>query len=123
EASVLSGLSDMIQSLRLNAATVGFEAGGAFDPSGYASSFVYGASLYGLLRASFPAATLSDGSDCLAGLRSTLTLREIGVLRQACGIAWDAFARVASTIGAGLRETEVAAQLRNALCDDSASRR
>src|SRR4051794_40416723 len=49
-------------------ATVGFEAGGFFDPSGYASRFVYGAGMGPLLHEILPGVTLSDATDCLVRL-------------------------------------------------------
>src|SRR4051794_6758090 len=51
-------------------ATIGFEGGAAFDPSGYASTFMYGAGIERLLQDVFTGADLRDATDCLAVLQS-----------------------------------------------------
>jgi Xaa-Pro aminopeptidase/Xaa-Pro dipeptidase len=103
-------------------AAIGFEAGPAFDPAGYASGFLYGASLDGLLRAACPGAVLQDATACLAELRASLTEREIALVCRACGIAGRAFAHAAALLREGLTEFEIASRLRGALADGSGER-
>jgi Xaa-Pro aminopeptidase len=93
---------------------IGFEGAG-FDPSVYASGFAYGASLPSMLSSAFPDAVLVDATHMLAGLKATLTPRELSVVRTACGIAHAAFETVAARIGAGMTEHEVADLLRREL--------
>jgi Xaa-Pro aminopeptidase len=96
-------------------ATVGFEGGAAFDPSGYASTCVYGAALEHLLPDVFPRADLRDATECLAELRSVLTERELRRLRTACAIAQAAYENTAATIRVGMTELEIAEHLRAGL--------
>jgi Xaa-Pro aminopeptidase len=106
-------LAPLLTALGVRAgATIGFEGSGAFDPSSYASTFVYGAALPELLHAASERATLMDATDCLLRLRSVLTARELAVVRQACSIGRAAFMSAASDIHAGMREFEIAAVLR-----------
>ena len=97
------------------AATIGFEGGAAFDPSGYASTYLYGAAIEPLLRGVFPGASLRDATDCLAELQSVLTGRELRRLRTACGVAQSAFEKTAAAIRIGMTEQDVARHLRAGL--------
>lgn len=115
-------LEKIVAALGLRPRVVGVEAGAAFDPSGYASGFLYGGSLDGLLRAALPGAVITDATGCLAGLRSSLTVREIGVVRRACAIARDAFTAAAAGIRTGMRETEIGSLLRHALAGGGGER-
>ena len=96
---------------------LGFE-GSSFDPSSYAATFVYGAGIQQLLENAFPLVTNVNASDSLDRLRSVLTCRELGLVRQACAIARHAFVETAREISAGMRECEVAALLRGQLTSD-----
>ncbi len=96
-------------------ASIGFEGAGSFDPSSYASMFVYGAGLPELLHSAAAGASFTDATECLLRLRSVLTACELGVLRKACRIARSAFVSTASDIHAGMREFEIATLLRGRL--------
>jgi Xaa-Pro aminopeptidase len=115
-------LEKIVASLGLRPRVLGVEASAAFDPSGYASGFLYGGSLDGLLRAALPGPVLADATGCLAGLRSSLTAREIGAVRRACGIAGNAFAAAAANMRTGMRETEIASLLRSELAGGDGDR-
>ncbi|HLH39733.1 MAG TPA: Xaa-Pro peptidase family protein [Bryobacteraceae bacterium] len=91
--------------------------GSGFDPSSYAATFRYGAAIDNLLGGAFPGARRSDASDILAELRSVLSIRELGLIRQACSIARAAFVSIAAQIRPGKREYEIAALLRSGLMD------
>jgi Xaa-Pro aminopeptidase len=97
------------------AATIGFEGGVAFDPSGYASTFLYGAAVEHLIRDVFTGASLRDATGCLAALQSVLTTRELRRLRTACGVAQLAFEKTAAAIRIGMTEQDVARHLRAGL--------
>ena len=118
--TALDAVSDAVRSvarrLQLNGrARVGFEGAGSFDPSSYASSFVYGPAIQWLLAAACDHATHVDATGLLDRLRSTLTGREVNCVRRACGIAERAFATVASHLEPGMTELSVASLLRGAL--------
>ena len=120
---VRPALATLLTSLQLGAAAaIGFEGAGSFHPSGYASTFVYGAALPALLRSASHGATITDATDCLDRLRCVLTPRELAVVRTACSIARSAFLCTARDIHAGMREFEVAALLRQRLAAGGATR-
>jgi Xaa-Pro aminopeptidase len=96
-------------------ATIGFEGGAAFDPSGYASTYTYGAALKHLLRGAFAGAHVCDATECLAELQSVLTERELHRLRIACAVAQAAFESTAATIRVGMTERQIAEHLRAGL--------
>jgi Xaa-Pro aminopeptidase len=98
-----------------NRATIGFEGGAAFDPSGYASTCTYGAAIADLLRDLFGGATLCDATECLAELRSVLTEHELRRLRMACAVAQAAYENTAAAIGMGMTELDVARHFRGGL--------
>lgn len=111
--AVRGPLRDLARDLGIRqGARVGFEGGASFDPSTYASEFVYGAGMPEVLQAGLPGPVLIDASQSLTRWRSVLTRLELGVLRRACEIARRAFAVTASAIHAGMREFEIAAILR-----------
>jgi Xaa-Pro aminopeptidase len=91
----------------------------SFHPSGYASTFVYGESIRQLLEEVFPLAVLVNATDSLDRLRAVLTPRELGLIRQACAIARQAFVESTREISAGMREFELAAQVRVKLISDT----
>src|SRR6185312_7502957 len=109
-------LAELISALRLESATIGLE-GGSFDPSSYAATFRYGPAIDHLVRSASSRITIRDARDCFAVLRSTLTPREIAIVRHACRIAGAAFAAVEDEIRPGMSEREVAAMLRSRLAD------
>jgi Xaa-Pro aminopeptidase len=98
-----------------NRATIGFEGGAAFDPSGYASTFMYGAGIEHLLRDVFTGADLCDATNCLAVLQSVLTEGELRRLRTACAVAQAAYEKTAAVIRVGMTEVAVAEHLRAGL--------
>jgi Xaa-Pro dipeptidase len=107
-------------------ATVGYEAGAMFEPSGYAATFTYGAAIPSLVDAAFRGAHAIDAGDTLAQLRSVSTARELDRVREAATIVGRAFAAVVPRIRRGMREREAAALLRGRLMsslDDGPIRR
>ena len=98
-----------------SAATIGFEGGAGFDPSGYASTYTYGGAMEHLLRNVFADARLCDATDCLAEFRSVLTTRELRRLRTACAVAQAAYEHTAAAIRIGMTELDIAADLRAGL--------
>lgn len=114
--AVCGPLRDTAGELHLGScARIGFEGAGSFDPSSYASNFIYGAALDSLLTAALHEPMRVNATGLLDRLRSTLTLREIACVRRACTVAERAFASVASHLKPGMMETSVAAMLRDAL--------
>jgi Xaa-Pro aminopeptidase len=83
-----------------------------FDPSAYAAGFAYGGGLPALLSSALPDARLSDATNVLMRLKSTLTAREVALVRTACGIARTAFETAVVRIGSGMSEHEAADLLR-----------
>jgi Xaa-Pro aminopeptidase len=114
-------LSKLGGSVGLRRAKIGYE-GASFDPSTYASNYVYGAAVPTLLAAIFPEAKLVDATEQLAGLRAVLTSRELEHVRNACSTARDAFLRVSPAIQPGMREFEIASLLRSQLQDPRSPR-
>jgi len=109
-------LRDTARELHLGSgARIGFEGAGSFDPSSYASTFIYGAAVDTLLTAALQEPTHVNATGLLDRLRSVLTMREIACVRRACTVAKQAFASVASRLKPGMMETSVAAMLRDAL--------
>lgn len=94
---------------------VGYEGSASFSPATYASSFRYGAGIQTVLARAFPSAALADATPCLARLRSVVTSRELGLVRQACEIAQNAFRFASAHIRPGMRESEIASLLRSNL--------
>lgn len=114
--SVRGPLCDTTSALGLiGKARVGLEGSGAFEPSTYASTYIYGAAVPGLMAQALPDAVLIDATEMLARLRSVLTPRELSLLRNACLIARDAFVKTVAQIQEGNREFEIAAHLRSRL--------
>jgi Xaa-Pro aminopeptidase len=117
-------LPRLLTSLAIRAgAKIGFEGTGSFDPSSYASTFVYGAGLPHLLHSAAEGATLTDATDCLLRLRAVLTDRELAVVRKACSIARSAYIATVPDIHVGMREFEIAAVLRGHLAAPDAGER
>jgi Xaa-Pro aminopeptidase len=92
---------------------VACEASPSFDPSTYASTFIYGAGIQTLLGSAFPDVALVDATTCLSRLRSVVTDRELNLIRQACAVARDAFLNTSRVMKAGMREFDTAALLRS----------
>jgi Xaa-Pro aminopeptidase len=114
--SVPPALEQALKSLALTGSPrIAVDGSGSYDPSTYASSFIYGPAIETLLHSAIPSAQLSSAYQMLAALRSTLTTREIGHVRRACCIARDAFQTL--PIAEGDREFDVAARLRRRLID------
>jgi Xaa-Pro aminopeptidase len=103
-------------------ATIGCEGGAAFDPSGYASTYMYGAAAEPLLRDVFGRAGVRDAADCLAELRSVLTPRELGRLRTACAVAQAAYENTAAAMRVGMTELDIAGHLRAGLASPTHDR-
>jgi Xaa-Pro aminopeptidase len=108
--AVRGPLAEAVTSLRIQRGRIGYEHGGFFEPSSYASMHFYGVSVLDLLAASCPAAKPVPADELLAVLRSVKTPSEVGRIRTACRIAGHAFAEGAARLRPGLRETEAAAQ-------------
>jgi Xaa-Pro aminopeptidase len=114
--AVKAPLSKLGRAVGLRRAKIGYE-GSSFDPSTYASNYVYGSAVPSLLTCLFPESTLVDATEQLAGLRAVLTSRELEHVRKACSTARDAFLRVRPAIQPGMREFEIASLLRSQLHD------
>jgi Xaa-Pro dipeptidase len=93
--------------LRKNA-TIGYEKGGAHQPSPYVSMHLFGAALQEFLANLLPKSRLRPACGILAGLASRLTKDELKRVEAACQIAGRAFRRGAKQLRAGLKETDVA---------------
>ena len=91
--------------------SIGLERGASFDPSGYASTMVYGSQIESMLSKAFPSLTLSDATPLVDSLKATLTAVELQTLREGCRIAGDAFVAAASGIADGASEFEIAGSL------------
>jgi Xaa-Pro aminopeptidase len=100
---------------------VGYEGSPSFEPSTYASTFRYGAGIQSVLGAAFPLVDLVDASKWLTRLKSVLTDRELTLLRRACEISRRAFLTTSGDIEVGMRESDIAAELRGNLAKAPAS--
>lgn len=108
-------LASLLRHAGLERGRIGYEAGAAFEPVTYAAMHLFGTALEGLLRGAVPNAALIPAEVPLTRLRSRLTTAELDRVQVACAIAETAFAEVASAIGPGFRESEVAALLSSRL--------
>ncbi len=94
---------------------IGIEDAALSEPATYAAMNIFGTSFRDLVEEAAVGAELADASNLLTQLCSVLTKTEIGRVKTACAIAARAFESGAETIGAGLSETEVAAEFRHDL--------
>jgi Xaa-Pro aminopeptidase len=108
-------LAEAARLLSVRGGRVGYERGGAFEPSSYAGLHLYGAAIVELLGLAFPGAALVTADEPLARLRAVKTARERARIRTACALAARAFEEGARQLRPGLRETEAAALFRTPL--------
>jgi len=97
------------------ACTIGVERGGEFDPATYAANFIWGGTLQKVFELALPNATFRDATTMLSDLKSVLTGGELDDLRKGCAIAARAFSGTAAELRPGMREAELASQLRHRL--------
>jgi Xaa-Pro aminopeptidase len=102
---------------------LGVEAGASLNPASYASTFIYGPAIQDILRRVFPGIVCADATPALECLRSTLTSKEIDILRHACTIAQNAFLQAQRDIAIGMREFEIASALRSKLRPENGQER
>ena len=120
EEAARKPFTDLAWSLGIARGAVGYEPGGASEPTPYAAMHLYGTLILNLLREAFPAARLVPAGDGLTRLRSVKTPREVDGVRAACGIVESAFREGAARLRSGLRETEAAVGFHGPLCTGGA---
>jgi len=108
--AVRSPLRSLLKKLKLGRAKLGCDVGPAHQPASYASMHFYGAPLIEILHDVARKAQVKAAHDPLARLKSVLTRREIELVRLACRVAGESYARGAAQIGAGMEEVEIASR-------------
>lgn len=109
---VMPALQRLLRRLGVIRGRLGFERGPMLEPSSYAGTNRYGTALRDALPACCPGALAVPADDMLLGLRSVLTTRELGEVRQACRVAEDAYRAGARNVVPGASERVVAAAFR-----------
>jgi Xaa-Pro aminopeptidase len=108
--AVRSPLKALLKKLKLGRAKLGCDVGPAHQPASYASMHFYGAPLLETVHDVASKTKIESAHDVLARLKSVLTAREIEIVRLACRVGGQSFARGASQIRAGTEEVEIASQ-------------
>lgn len=93
---------------------IGLELVEGMQPASYAVSAVFRSSLSKLVGELEPEATLASCDDLLEAMKAVKTTKELEILHTASDVAAAGFAVAAMGIGAGRRETDVAAETRAA---------
>ncbi len=101
-------LQALIADLGLHGGRIGFEDRCMYEAASYAAMFLFGASIYDLLRRASPYASLQSGLPCISQLRSRLTSREVDRVRQACKVAGKVFTGASPEIRPMMNEPQVA---------------
>lgn len=114
EEAIRPHLADMLRSLGIANGQIGYEAGSAYEPASYASMHLYGGSVRVVLSKAC-SGTSVPADPLFARLGAVKTPREIDRIRVACTIAGHAFDQGVAQLRPGLRETEAAANLQEAL--------
>jgi Xaa-Pro aminopeptidase len=101
----VEAIKEPLRELRLNGLVTGYECGASYQPASYVSMHLYGSALTELLEG----AVLRPASELLARMKAVLTPIETDRVHRACRVAEIAFEQGAKALGAGLKETEAAA--------------
>src|SRR5256885_7062731 len=107
--AVGSPLKSLLKKLKLTRGKLGCDIGPAHEPASYASMNFYGAPLIEILNDLGRKTQVIAAHDPLARLKSVLTEREIAIVRLACRVAGESYARGASQIEVGMEEVAIAA--------------
>ena len=105
-------LRELIMSLGLDCARLGYERGAASEPSSYAGMHMFGAQILEILRFAAPSAPLAPADHLLAALAAVKTPEEVDQIRGACRIVAQAFEIGRQEIAIGRGEAAVAAAFR-----------
>ncbi len=113
EEAVRGPLSHLMRRAGLHAGSViGYEDAPEVEPSTYAAMNIYGAAMPRVLAEAVHGITLERAGDMLSQLRSRLTAREVGCLRQACEIVRQSYEAGRSALCRGVSEMQVAEAFR-----------
>lgn len=107
-------LARVLRRLHLDSGRIGYERGPMLEPSSYAGTNRYVATIPALLQAAC-AASLIGADELLCDLRAALTPGELVRLRLACRVAKDAYEAGAAGVVPGATERDVAGGFRAAL--------
>lgn len=108
EEAVRDPFRALLDGLDLTEGRLGYEDGSNYEGSSYAATYLYQATIGGILDDTAPGAILLSGKDPIWTLRSALTEDEVDRVRLGCQIAGRAFTSASRTITAGQREPDVA---------------
>ena len=106
---MLEPLSALAASLGIKPCGIGHDGADTFEPTTYASEYVFGSALNAVVQSAFPGCTHRDISSSFAEARAVLCGSELESVRQACAIASRAFCESAPRIRPGMTECEIAA--------------
>lgn len=105
-------LREILASLGVNCARIGYERGAASEPASYAAMHLFGAQIEDILRFAAPSAPLAPADEMLAALAAVKTPDEVDKIRCACRIVAESFAIGRREIAAGRSEAAIAAAFR-----------
>jgi Xaa-Pro dipeptidase len=111
-------LREIVTSLGLENACLGFELGPVIEAASYAAMNLYAARIDELLQHIAPGATLLPATELLTDMRKVLTQHEIACVKRSCSIAAAAFDEGRAGLRrTGIAETEAANAFRSRLTD------
>jgi Xaa-Pro aminopeptidase len=112
--ALAKSLRSTLLHLQLCKARVGVRMRQGMQPASYAVGTEFRSSLVETLIELHPRAEYVSCDELMANLAARKTVRELGLLRQAVGVAEAGFAAAAEAIEPGLREVEVASRIQSA---------
>ncbi|MGH9739626.1 MAG: M24 family metallopeptidase [Candidatus Acidiferrales bacterium] len=113
--SIKPRLADLLQEHKLRGTSVGVECNESSQAASYLAMHLYGDNLPRMLADLLPEARLVPINERVASAKCVKTQIEIDKIRQACGIAKNAFEIAAAQLRPGMREPEAAALFRGRL--------
>jgi Xaa-Pro aminopeptidase len=112
--SLREPLHSAMLSMGLKHAAIGLQLNQGVQPASYAVSHEFRTELPSLVEDLVPDASVASCDQLLEKMKAVKTSKEMALLRTASAIASDGFTAASAEIAAGLRETEVAADLQSA---------
>lgn len=112
-------LAEIFRGLDFSTGPIGIEMGGTTEAAPYLAFHIFGTKLVALLEELFADAAFVGIDDWVRALGALKTKRELDRIRQACAVAKRAYAKGASQLRAGMKESEAAQLFRGSLiaCD------
>ncbi|MGA9882988.1 MAG: Xaa-Pro peptidase family protein [Candidatus Acidiferrales bacterium] len=110
-------LADLFRRQKLRGEAVGVECDESSEAASYLAIHLYGDNLPRMVADLFPKSRLVSINEWAANAKCVKTPIEIDKIRQACGIAKNAFEIASAKLHPGIREPEAAALFRGPLSD------